>query len=147
MSENPSKIRRAAPEDHAALARIWKEAVRATHGFLAEEDFLYYKAHIPEYLATIDLYVCEEEGKIKGFAGILHGKIEMLFVGERGKGIGRQLLDFATEKLRATEVDVNTQNEAALGFYLKYGFTETSRTETDAQGRPYPIVHLALTGK
>ena len=44
----------------------------------------------------------------------------------------------------ATLVDVNEQNEQAVGFYLKMGFTVTGRSPLDAQGKPYPLLHMAL---
>jgi putative acetyltransferase len=46
--------------------------------------------------------------------------------------------------LDVTEVDVNEQNPDAITFYLKYGFKIISRSETDSEGNPYPILHLKL---
>jgi len=39
---------------------------------------------------------------------------------------------------------VNEQNLQGVGFYLHMGFVETGRSETDDQGRPYPLLHLRL---
>jgi len=39
-------------------------------------------------------------------------------------------------------VDVNEQNEAALGFYKALGFSVVARSPTDAGGRPFPILHM-----
>jgi putative acetyltransferase len=39
-------------------------------------------------------------------------------------------------------VDVNEQNDGAIGFYGHLGFEVTGRSEFDDQGRPYPLLHL-----
>ena len=39
-------------------------------------------------------------------------------------------------------VDVNEQNEAAIGFYKELGFSVVGRSPTDADGRPYPTLHM-----
>ncbi len=41
-------------------------------------------------------------------------------------------------------VDVNEQNEQAVGFYAHTGFIVTGRSATDGEGRPYRLLHLAL---
>ena len=38
-------------------------------------------------------------------------------------------------------VDVNEQNEAALGFYRSLGFELVGRSPTDSGGRPFPLLH------
>lgn len=84
-------IRVASNGDYARLVGIWESAVRATHGFLAEEDFVYYKSHLTDYFAQVSLYVYEDvSGGIAGFMGVSGAMLEMLFVdvSYRGKGIG-----------------------------------------------------------
>lgn len=72
--------------------------------------------------------------------------IEMLFVHPDaiGKGYGRTLLQFAIKNKGLRKVDVNEQNQRALKFYQKHGFSLTGRDNTDSEGKPYPILHLAL---
>lgn len=62
----------------------------------------------------------------------------------RGKGIGKALLQYAMGALHAGKVDVNEQNAQAVGFYMHMGFSIVGRSETDPDGKPYPILHLAL---
>ena len=70
----------------------------------------------------------------------------MLFIhpAHRGKSIGKTLLEYAISNLKVTKVDVNEQNNDAIGFYKRYGFEAIGRSETDASGKPYPILHLEL---
>lgn len=63
---------------------------------------------------------------------------------EQGKGYGKALLDFAINEKGLHKVDVNEQNESAFRFYINQGFEIISRDETDAQGKPFPILHLQL---
>ena len=134
--------------DYPALIELWEASVRATHHFLQEAEILALKPLILEhYLDAVTLHCARtEEGRIAGFCGLCDGKIEMLFVapGARGSGVGRLLVSHAITQGGATLVDVNEQNEQAGGFYLKMGFTVTGRSPLDGQGKPYPLLHMAL---
>jgi putative acetyltransferase len=126
---------------------IWRSAVRATHGFLAQADFERIEAALaPDYLPAVEILVAERDGLAVGFAGIADGGLEMLFVADesRGEGVGSALLAEAVARHGVTRVDVNEQNPGALGFYLHRGFQEAGHSPLDSDGRPYPIVHLRL---
>lgn len=132
-------------KDYSVLIDIWESAVKATHDFLSNEDFEFYKQHIPIYFQHVDLYIYKNnKGEIKGFLGVSDDNIEMLFVDNtsRGSGIGKILLDYAVNKLNARRVDVNEQNTQALNFYYHCGFKEVDRSEFDGEGKAYPILHL-----
>ncbi|HEY1021166.1 MAG TPA: GNAT family N-acetyltransferase [Flavisolibacter sp.] len=68
----------------------------------------------------------------------------MLFIHPRsqGRGLGKALLQYAVFTLKIKAVDVNEQNDQAVDFYRKFGFTVTSRSETDGLGKPYPLLTL-----
>lgn len=137
-----------AVSDFVELVSVWEASVRATHDFLKEEDILFYKPLIlNEYLKAVNLYcVKDSNGAIAGFMGLGEDSIEMLFIHTsfRGNGIGKALLQFAINELKANKVDVNEQNDQALGFYLKMGFKVVNRSELDGMGKPYPILHMEL---
>ncbi len=52
------------------------------------------------------------------------------------------LITYAIENFKKTKVCVNEQNEKALGFYIKDGFCVVSRSDLDATGKAYPLLHL-----
>ena len=135
-------------EDYQTLIDLWEASVRATHHFLPEAEILALRPLILEhYFDAVTLHCARtEEGLIAGFSGVHEGKLEMLFVAPetRGYGVGRQLVEHAIGQCGATLVDVNEQNEQAVGFYLKMGFTVTGRSPLDGQGKPYPLLHMAL---
>lgn len=143
-----STILTACPSDYKALTDLWEASVRATHHFLKEEDVLCYKSLIlNEYLGAVNLFYKKDAFNcITGFLGTSGNKIEMLFIDPayRGNGIGRELLNYAVTRLGSEKVDVNEQNEQAVGFYLRFGFEVTGRTEVDSMGKPYPILNMEL---
>lgn len=133
--------------DRNRLTEIWRAAVEASHSFLTVADIDYYEPLVRDaYLPAVEVWVSEDaRGALTGFIGLDDNKVEMLFVDPavKGQGIGRALLDHAQKLKGRLEVDVNEQNPLALSFYLKYGFVQTARSETDGEGKPFPIIHLA----
>lgn len=134
--------------EYNEVLNIWEASVRATHHFLKEEDIQYFKPLILNtYLDAVELKcVRNEENKIIGFLGVADQNLEMLFIhpNYRGKQIGKILLNFSIKKMNVKKVDVNEQNDQAVGFYKKYGFEITSRSELDPSGKPYPTLHMEL---
>lgn len=144
MSQN---IRLATAEDYPGIMEIWESAVKATHDFLAEEDFNYFKKAIPrDYLPNLEVYLITENDDPKGFASVAEGNLEMLFIHDdaRGKGYGKTLYQFMKEKTGLTKVDVNEQNPQAIGFYEKMGFRKIGRSKKDGSGKNYPLIHMSL---
>jgi len=131
------------------LIKIWESLVRAIHDFLSEEDIAYLRPLILEtYFDAVDLQVAiDSAGEIVAVIGVAGGNIEMLFVSPetRGKGVGRLLTMDAIENQGAIRVDVNEQNDQAVGFYLRLGFTQIGRSPLDGQGRPFPILHFGIS--
>jgi len=134
--------------EYPEVVDLWEDSVRATHNFLKEEDIQFFKPLIlNEYLKMVDLRCIRDYNrKILGFLGVVEKNIEMLFIhpNSRGGGIGKQLLKFAIDELGTTKVDVNEDNDQALGFYKHHGFEVISRSELDPTGRPYPVLHMEL---
>lgn len=137
-------IREVKKKDYPILVDIWESAVLSTHDFLKKEDFLYYREHLPTYFQYVTLYGYEQDGRLVGFIGVAENNIEMLFVHNdyRYKGVGKRLVMYAIEKLQVCKVDVNEQNIQAIGFYRHLGFSVITRSDLDAEGKAYPILHM-----
>ncbi len=148
----PSRVmirRSSGPGDYARLVEIWRSAVDATHGFLAEVHRDAIESQLAsDYFPAVDLYIAEREGTPVGFAGVAGEKLEMLFVDDdqRGTGVGSALLSYVIANDNVTAVDVNEQNDPAVEFYRRHGFVVVSRADLDDQGRPYPMLNMALGG-
>ena len=138
------------PEDYARVVDVWEASVRATHHFVAESDIEIFRPMVRGGLPHLQLACMRDsEGTVAGFVAVGGDMVEMLFIhpDARGQGVGRRLLRHAMEQLHAVKVDCNEQNEQALGFYQHMGFEVVGRDELDGTGKPYPILHMALTHK
>ena len=132
-----------------SLIEIWEKSVRATHLFLPESEILNIKdIFLPDALNNIPkLVIAQEEDTPIAFMGIEGQKLEMLFVTaeKRGKGIGKKLIEYGIKNFSINELTVNEQNPQAKGFYEHLGFQVYKKSETDEQGKPYPILYMRLT--
>jgi carbonic anhydrase len=136
------------PEEGDRLVEVWEASVRATHHFLTEAHIQSLKPLVREGLWGLPALDCarDAEGTLVGFVGVADGKMEALFIHPawRGAGVGRRLVDHAVGRYGATTVDVNEQNEQAVGFYRRLGFEVEGRSDTDSAGRPFPLLHMRL---
>jgi len=131
------RIRRATPEDEAAVAGLMEQLGAAVHGGVAAR----LKARFAQML-TLDrhaLWVAEEEGQVLGLVTasvrptLYHSGPSVLIdelvvdASARGQGVGRALIAgvviWASEQ-GASEVEVSTamDNQAAQAFYQQCGF-------------------------
>jgi putative acetyltransferase len=143
-----NKIYNIEKREYENVVELWEASVRATHHFLKEEDIEYFKPLILNtYLDAVELKcIKNNDEKIVGFLGVANQNLEMLFIHPeyRGKKIGKTLLNYSIAQLDVIKVDVNEQNEQAVGFYQHFGFETIKRSELDSSGKPYPTLHMEL---
>ena len=142
------EIQDRSPQLAAALVGIWERSVRATHLFLSDDEVAQIKKYVPQALRGVQhLIVAEDEsGEPVAFMGTENGRLEMLFLSptERGKGLGKRMLQYGIQNYDIREVTVNEQNPQAVGFYEHMGFKTYRRTDCDEQGNPYPLLYMKL---
>lgn len=135
-------------KDMEELLHVWESSVRPTHLFLKENDIEALKPFVMEGIKFVEnlVIIRNEQHAIQAFMGVHDKKIEMLFIrdSDRGKGLGKQLINYAISKLNVEFVDVNEQNEQGVGFYKHMGFKVFKRSEFDEQGNPFPILHMKV---
>ena len=149
------KITELTPSQKDELIQVWEAAVRSSHHFLTEADIDFFRPRVRDvYFPAVELYVIRDrehvscdtsaEGTIAAFMGLSDDMVEMLFVlpSAKGKGYGTALLNYAVQEKHIHKVDVNEDNEEAYHFYLNRGYRVIGRDETDADGKPFPIIHL-----
>lgn len=144
-----STIRRSRPEDGPRVVAIWRAAIDATHDFLTPEHRAEIDLLVQDFLPKADLWLAvDADDRAVGFMLASDGHMHALFVdpAEHGAGVGRALVAHALAESPSLTTDVNEQNPQALGFYRRLGFVVTGRSETDDQGRPYPLLHLRHRG-
>ena len=127
---------------------VWEDSVKATHTFLSNEEIEKIKEYVPQALIGISHLIIEtdKKGIPIAFMGIEENKLEMLFIknSERGKGIGKQLLNYGIENYGVNDLAVNEDNPQAKGFYEHMGFKVYKRNELDEQGNHYPVLYMRL---
>jgi putative acetyltransferase len=143
-----SGIRLARDDDLEELIALWERSVRATHGFLSEDDIVKLRPQVGDALGhdELELWVLADGDDTPiGFLGLAGNDIAALFLdpAARNRGAGRRLIEHA-QSLRDGEltVDVNEQNLAAVGFYEALGFVAVGRSPLDDEGRPFPLLHM-----
>ncbi len=145
------QIRNGGPGDVARALEIWRAAVYATHQFLTPDDRAEIDTMVArEFLPNVALWLAvDDEDRALGFLVMDGTMIDALFVDPavHGRGIGTALLDHALTLAPDATVDASEQASNALPFYEARGFVRTGRSETDPQGRPYPLVHLRYAGR
>ena len=126
------------------LLDIWEQSVRATHLFLSDAEVNAIRAYVPQALKSVEHLIVAETEQPIGFMGVQDRRLEMLFLApaERGKGIGKQLLQYGIETCGIVELTVNEQNPQAVGFYAHIGFEAYKRAEFDEDGNPYPLLYM-----
>lgn len=138
-------------EDFPRLVEVWEASVRFTHHFVSDADILFFTPIVQEALPRITQFACvrDDSGQVAGFVAVVNGNVDMLFIhpSARGQGAGRRLLEYAVTNFEATTLDVNEQNDQAVGFYLHMGFEGVGRSELDSFGKPYPLLHMRLSDK
>lgn len=130
------------------LLSIWEASVRATHLFLSDAEVLQIREYVPQALRGVEHLIVAESasGEPAAFMGTEGKRLEMLFLApeERGKGLGKQLVQYGFEQYGIREVTVNEQNPQAVGFYEHMGFETYKRTDCDEEGNPYPLLYMKL---
>jgi len=124
---------------------IWRNAVDATHDFLEPADRAAIERELAGFLPSAPLWLAVDPGdRATGFMLLDGAHMEALFVDplHAGRGIARALVDHAIAYCGLLTTDVNEQNVQAVGFYRRLGFEPIGRSESDGQGRPYPLIHL-----
>ena len=131
------------------LLEVWEGSVRTTHLFLSDDEIKSIKEYVPQALNGIaHLMIAEDDsGRAVAFMGIEDGSLEMLFIApeERGKGLGKRLIQYGIENYAVERLAVNEQNPQAKGFYEDMGFQVYKRTDLDEQGNPYPLLYMRRT--
>ncbi len=142
-------VRRGTSADVPRALAIWRDAVDATHGFLTPADRREIDAMVAGWLPTVELWMIDDAAKPVGFLVMDGNLIDALFVDPavHGRGFGTALLDHALALAPEAEVDASEQAANALPFYESRGFVRTGRSETDPQGRPYPLIHLKYVAR
>ena len=136
-------IRPARPDEHLPLEELQRRASLANEehreSLQAHPDAIHLP---PAQIANGQVFVAELDGRIAGFAAVVGGELDGLFVEPElwRRGIGRALANAAAHEARRRGFTLwVTANPAALGFYERCGFV----LEGEAQTRFGPALRMS----
>lgn len=142
-------VRSSRKEEAELLIAIWCRSVDATHQFLAKKDRKNIEFQVRDFLLKAPCWVAVTPSDTPVAFMLLSGNhMDALFVDpdSRGCGIGRTLINHALSLTTELTTDVNEQNIQAVDFYKKMKFVQIGFSETDNDGRNYPLLHLRYQG-
>jgi GNAT superfamily N-acetyltransferase len=128
------RMRLARPEEREDL-----EALQWRASLANDADRPHLEAHpdaieLPaSQIANGQVWVAEVDGKIAGFAAVVEGELDGLFVEPElwRRGIGAALVETATHEARRKGLSLSVvANHAARGFYERCGFSHEGEAET-----------------
>jgi GNAT superfamily N-acetyltransferase len=127
-------LRLARPEEHGELEELQRRASLELPEYrdqlLANPDAVHLP---PAQIANGQVIVAELGGEIAGFAAVVGGELDGLFVEPDlwGGGIGKALVDAATHEARQRGLSLTViANPRAKGFYESCGFTLEGEEQT-----------------
>ena len=119
-------IRSLENKDINKIMDIWLESTIKAHDFIEKEywEKNYYTVK-DLYIQISETFVYEDEEDIKGFISIINKEyIGALFVdvNYQGNGVGKALIDYASNKYINLSLAVYKQNNKSVEFYKNRGF-------------------------
>jgi GNAT superfamily N-acetyltransferase len=138
------ELRRAIPEDAAAIAEVFLDSFHATYDFpLAHADDEVRGWIRDRVVPQMETWVADDGGHIVAMMVLAPGWIEQLYVApdRLGAGIGGRLVDLA--KSRSPEgltLWTFQVNERARRFYERHGFVAVETTHGHANQERQPDV-------
>ncbi len=147
-------IRKARLDDLARIAEIEVFNYRLNFYPIFQDDAFYFvemqvlnviqmnKRHMDQ------LWVCDDNGIIKGFMWVDDQQIKKLFVEPvlQSQGIGAKLLEYAITELSATYLWALEKNTRAIAFYKRHGFQVTDEKMLEEGTTAYLVKLSRLEG-
>lgn len=125
---------------------IWLNTNISAHDFIDKSYWENSADTVKSLLPNADLFIYQKEDSIKGFVGITEGTyIAGLFVkdGFQSQGIGQKLLEHCKKLYPRLELDVFIENDKAVQFYLKNGFSSIeTKMNPDFMHKEYHMIWL-----
>lgn len=136
-------IRPARPEEHAALEDLQRRASTALPEYRAQLEANADAIHLPPaQIANGQVLVAELDGRVAGFAAVVAGELDGLFVEPElwRRGIGSALAEAATHEARKRGYTLWViAGPTAREFYERFGFS----VEGEAQTRFGPALRMS----
>lgn len=154
MDDAGLTVRRARADELGSCADLYVSVLRETFTWLPPER--HRREKFLEDARKEEVYVALDAGRLVGMAALYRPQnfIHSLYVTERGRGIGKALLDhLQTSTDGPLALKCQAKNVRAQDFYLREGFQVTERGVTDdiawvrlERRKQWPKLNLAIFG-
>lgn len=140
-------IRKYQPQDEDAVIHVWLEASVIAHHFIPRSYWENNTANMRKiYIPQSETFVHTDDttGEVIGFISLSEDYLAAIFVNpaRQGEGIGQALMAHAKLSHEQLELQVYTENEQAIAFYRKQGFTvEREQTDEHTGHREFVMVY------
>jgi GNAT superfamily N-acetyltransferase len=128
------RIRPARPDEREDLEALQWRASTALPDYRAQLEANPDAIELPaEQIARGEVLVAEVDGHVAGFAAVIGGELDGLFVEPElwRNGIGAELVEAAAHEARRRGLALSvTANPTALGFYERCGFSIEGEAQT-----------------
>ncbi len=136
-------IRKLLTPEIDTVMNIWLTANISAHNFIPAEYWKDNYDFVKSAIQDAEVYVYEDDGLLKGFAGLTDCYIAGLFVSEsfQSCGIGSRLLSYIKSLKPSLSLDVYSENQRAVAFYKKQGFVvNTERMDENTGHRELEMI-------
>lgn len=133
-------IRKFQEDDLDRVMQLWLSGNLEAHPFIPETYWISQYETVREQIPQADVFLYETEGVICGFVGLIGRYIAGIFVEKtcRAQGIGSLLLAYIKARSTAFSLQVYRDNQRAVAFYLREGFSVVSG-DIDADTGAYAL--------
>lgn len=131
-------IRNFKSTDIDKIMDIWLKSTIKAHDFISKEYWENSYDNVKNiYIPIAETLVYEESEEIKGFISIINKEfIGAIFVDVdfQGKGIGKNLINYAMDKYNELKLAVYKENKKSVDFYVNRGFKIIKEQVNDDSG-------------
>lgn len=112
-------------KDLDVVMKIWLDTNTKAHDFIPQNYWQNNYEEVKRMLPEAEIFVYENNHKIQGFIGLMDHYIAGIFIDSecQSQGIGKALLDQAKKFYSDLSLQVYKNNEGAVRFYVREGFT------------------------
>lgn len=138
-------IRKLHRNDINEIASIWLESNKQAHSFIPAQYWYNHLELTKRELEKAEVYIYEEDGKIRGFIGLSDDYIAGIFIDcqVQSKGIGRILLNDIKNKKERLYLNVYQKNVRAVKFYLREGFEiQSEKIDEETNEKEYLMIWI-----
>ncbi|WP_313071559.1 N-acetyltransferase [Lacrimispora sp.] len=129
-------IREFKTKDLDDVMKIWLDTNTNAHDFIQKNYWQDNYDEVRRMMPEAEIFIYENNQTIQGFIGLMDDYIAGIFIdsGCQSQGIGKALLDHAKKVHSNLSLQVYKNNEGAVRFYVREGFSLVKEQKDENTG-------------